>query len=713
MSAPDGIDFDRSRAVLIGTSSYTEGLEPMPAAANSLRRMQDLLVGLCGWPSSAVTPFRDLSTGDPRLRKVSKLIGEATDVLLLYYVGHGFLLPGDDLGLALTDTDADAALHLITTYRLRTLREQLRYHCRARLRLIILDCCFAGIATKNAQGPGGLADRVDHASRIEGTYTWTASRASQQAVYEDGDGGLTYFTKILHEVVVSGLPGKPDWLTLADVDLAVAQRFQELPLPNTPIRPEQTRLAVGGLPGMFPFAPNAALTPVSPGTPADAPRPGQGRRTADEVSQGNPAPARAARIRATRLLDEALDVARSIGDEGKRVSALVGVALVLSVSDPGRASGLIADAERLARTITDDSGRDDALDGVVRTLMPADPDRAERVAQSIAGEAGRASALSYIAKALVSTDPDRAERVAQSITYERFRAGTLEGIATALTASDPDRAERLVADIRRIAESATDEDVQAWALGEAVRPLAAIDPDRAERLAQSITGDYYRESALTHVVRALVPADPDRAERLAQSITKDDRRVMALSSVAVAIAGIDPDRAERLAQVIIDSPVGKSSKAREVNRIVGALAAGDPDRAQHIAWSMTDDTGKHSALDDIAVVLAATDPERAARLLQSYERPTVGALAGAAVAMAAADPDRAGRLARTIAGSTAAAEFKAPAFGRIAAALGASDPERAERLGAEAERIAQSITDKREKVSTLTAIASALMHSQQ
>jgi hypothetical protein len=146
MSAPNRIDFDRSRAVLIGTAAYTEGLDPMPAAANSLRHMEDLLTGLCGWPPSAVTSLKDLSTGDRRLRKVSELIGEATDVLLLYYVGHGLLLPGDDLGLALTDTDTHDALRLTTTYRLSTLREQLRYHCHARLKLTILDCCFAGIA---------------------------------------------------------------------------------------------------------------------------------------------------------------------------------------------------------------------------------------------------------------------------------------------------------------------------------------------------------------------------------------------------------------------------------------------------------------------------------------------------------------------------------------------------------------------------------------
>jgi caspase domain-containing protein len=706
MSAPDGIDFGRSRALLIGTSSYTEGLEPMEAAANSLRRMEELLVGLCGWPSSAVTPFEDLSTGDRRLREVGKLIEEATDVLLLYYVGHGLLLPGDDLGLALTDTDANAALHLTTTYRMRTLREQLRYHCRARLKLIILDCCFAGIATRNAQGPGGLADRVDHASRIEGTYTWTAARASQQAVYEDGDGGLTYFTKILHEVVASGIPGKPAWLTLADVDVAVAQRFQELPLPNTPIRPEQTRLAVGGMPGMFPFAPNAAFTPSASKASPDSP-PGNGRA-------GQAHDRQAARARAARLLDEALDIARHIGDEGKRARALIGVAQVLAATDPGRAGRLITDAERLAQTITDESGRGEALHRVVQALIPTDPDRAEHLAQQIASEAERAWAMSDIAQAVVAADPDRAERLAQSITYERFRASTLESIATALAASDPARAERLIADIRRIAESAANEDVKVWALREAVRALAAIDPDRAERLAQSITSDYNREWALNYVVPALVPADPDRAERLADSITgQDDYRVTALSSVAVAMAAADPDRAERLVQVIIDSPVGKSSKAREVNRIVRALAAADPDRAERIARFMTDDGDRRSALHVVAAVLAATDPDRAERLVQSYERPLIGGLANVAVALAAADPQRAGRLARTIAGSTADAEFKAPALGRVAAALAASDPDRAERLSADAERIARSITDESEKASMLTGIASSLMHSQQ
>ena len=524
MSVPDRIDFDRSRAVLIGTSAYTEGLEPMPAAANSLRRMEDLLVGLCGWPSAAVTSFGNLSTGDRRLREVSELIKEATDVLLLYYVGHGLLLPGDDLGLALTDTDANAALPLTTTHRLRTLREQLRYHCHARLRLIILDCCFAGIATKNAQGPGGLADKADHASRIEGTYTWTALRASQEAVYEDGDGGLTYFTKTLHEVVASGIPGKTAWLTLADVDHAVAQRFQALPLPNTPIRPEQTRMAVGGVPGMFPFAPNRTFTDdqlqVHAGSStADAAalsdHHGNGAgKTLQAVQPSVPAD----RPQVDRLLDDAIHAALAVPGKENQAEALAHVASAVAAFDPDQAAQLINRAERRIRRVTGDT-RDWALARITTALVTIDLGRAERLAQSITQGWIRAGALTEVAIAVAAADPDRAERIARSITFGLWAAEALGAVAEAVRVSDPVRSRGLAVEAEGIAGSFAFSSENGEAQARFAKALAATDPYQARRYADNIRGAPSKAAeVLAEVAKVLAATDPDEAERVARSI---------------------------------------------------------------------------------------------------------------------------------------------------------------------------------------------------
>lgn len=272
MTPRQPIDFSRSRAILVGTSEHRpgSGLDPMPAAVNSLDAMRALLTGPeCGWPAERVSQFVNKSTQDGVDGSVATLIGETTDVLLFYYVGHGQLLRGgDDLGMALTDTSTRVELRRATSLRLNDLREDLRY-CRCRVRLLILDCCFSGIATRNAQGPGGLADRIE---RVAGSFTLTASRANQAAIYEDGRGGLTYFTKLLAETVRDGVPGRPADLTLADIHQELERRFLVLSVPDGLERPEPTRLSHDSA-DRFVFARNAAAAaapsgPKAPSTPA-------------------------------------------------------------------------------------------------------------------------------------------------------------------------------------------------------------------------------------------------------------------------------------------------------------------------------------------------------------------------------------------------------------------------------------------------------------
>lgn len=240
----NSIDFSRSRAILIGTAKYSQGLEQMPAARNSLVAMRELLVGpLCGWPLNRVTLFEDKTTRDGLNQQIAELIHETTDVLLLYYVGHGQLLDGEHLGLALVDTHKEPKMRYSTSLRMTDLRTELKYGCNARVKLLILDCCFSGIDTKNTQGTG-LADQVQVATKVEGAYTLTASRASQKAIYQDGGTGLTYFTKIFDEIVRDGIPGAGAELTLKDIHKEVAARFLRLELSDGQLRPEPSVLAI-------------------------------------------------------------------------------------------------------------------------------------------------------------------------------------------------------------------------------------------------------------------------------------------------------------------------------------------------------------------------------------------------------------------------------------------------------------------------------------
>ncbi|MFE6055006.1 PQQ-binding-like beta-propeller repeat protein [Kitasatospora sp. NPDC056446] len=258
-----GIDFARSTAILVGTSHYTHGLAEMRAARNSLRAMWELLTGpLCGWPASRVVVLEDLSTRDGPYERIAALIHSTTDVLVFHYVGHGQLLDGEHLGMALVDTHADPKMRYATSLRLNDLREELERRCRARVKVLILDCCFSGLATGNTQG-AGLADQVRLVTKVAGAYTLTASRASQKAIFEEGRGGLTYFTKIFTEVVRAGIVGAGPELTLKAIHREVAARFLSLDLPDRHLRPEPSALVVDTADELA-FARNAVDTGALP-----------------------------------------------------------------------------------------------------------------------------------------------------------------------------------------------------------------------------------------------------------------------------------------------------------------------------------------------------------------------------------------------------------------------------------------------------------------
>ncbi|HEY1627941.1 MAG TPA: caspase family protein [Streptosporangiaceae bacterium] len=197
---------------MIGNWDYTF-LEPVPAAANSLRRMEDLLTGpLCGWPPDRVTVIaNEPGPGNIPDRLVTAHAG-VHDVALFYFVGHGQIAPDDELCLGMRDSRPEANRRASTSLRFGDVRSALM-ESRAATKIVILDCCYAGLVTTRTLG---ASDVLDHA-QVAGAYTMAATRAYTTARYEQAQGRArpqTYFTKYLADVVERGIPGQPARLRL-------------------------------------------------------------------------------------------------------------------------------------------------------------------------------------------------------------------------------------------------------------------------------------------------------------------------------------------------------------------------------------------------------------------------------------------------------------------------------------------------------------------
>jgi hypothetical protein len=199
----------------MGTWDYTH-LKSVPAAGNSLRRMAELLTSpLCGWPQERlITLANEPSQGDVSDQLITAFDG-ITDVALFYYVGHGQLAPDDQLCLGLVQSREEPNRRVSTSLRFSDVRHALQ-ECDAATKIVILDCCFAGLATSSPVLAGPTRNVLDLTAGT-GAYTMAATSAYNTAWYERGpqlSQPQTYFTKYLANLVKEGIPGQPSTLRL-------------------------------------------------------------------------------------------------------------------------------------------------------------------------------------------------------------------------------------------------------------------------------------------------------------------------------------------------------------------------------------------------------------------------------------------------------------------------------------------------------------------
>ena len=284
-------DRSRSRAILIGTSHYRDlALRPLPAAT-CLSAMVELLTGeLCGWPRDRITALEDIDTPRDAVMELLPLVRDVTDVLLVYYVGHGMRTRDGQLALALNGTVADPEILPDSALVYPRLMDVLR-GSPAATKLVILDCCHAELGLDAEyhfqSGSGDLAG----AYPVDGLYFIGASTRYQKAKTPLG-GRLTHFTHTLIDVIGTGVQGKPAELTLQQIFIEARVRLLRAKLPQ-PVD--------GGMRDayQFPFARNAAFRPPpgSPYAPGSAYAPGVPYTPDEAVARNAVRPRAAFRLR--------------------------------------------------------------------------------------------------------------------------------------------------------------------------------------------------------------------------------------------------------------------------------------------------------------------------------------------------------------------------------------------------------------------------------
>ncbi|GAA2215044.1 hypothetical protein GCM10009850_105110 [Nonomuraea monospora] len=164
-------DPSRSCCVLVGVSRYPH-LGDLPAVEQNCVDLASALVdpGIWGVPWENCRMVLNPQTPRDLLTPVGEAATAAEDTLLVYFSGHGLCdSDGRELHLCLGGAK-QARAEAAATVPWRDLRTILRAS-RAKHRVVILDCCYSGLAIDERDPSASLLE----AAKADGIYTLTAA----------------------------------------------------------------------------------------------------------------------------------------------------------------------------------------------------------------------------------------------------------------------------------------------------------------------------------------------------------------------------------------------------------------------------------------------------------------------------------------------------------------------------------------------------------
>jgi hypothetical protein len=223
----------RSRAVLLGSSTFADPeLPDLPGVRNNLTELADVLTSdwATALPREHCVVLPDESDRGIIGDALNAAAAQATDLLLVYYAGHGLIGPAGSLYLSLPNTRSAREMVEWTAFSFETLRNTLA-GAQADNRVLILDCCFSGLAIDLM---ADISSAVSGQLEVAGTCTLTSSPANTPS-RAPVSARFTAYTGEMLELLHRGPADDTEFLTIT----AIHEHLSKvLPSKGFP-RPEQ------------------------------------------------------------------------------------------------------------------------------------------------------------------------------------------------------------------------------------------------------------------------------------------------------------------------------------------------------------------------------------------------------------------------------------------------------------------------------------------
>ncbi|WP_107094936.1 caspase, EACC1-associated type [Streptomyces chattanoogensis] len=242
-------DPSRSRALLLGFGAFTDpGLPDLPAVRNNIDDLARAFTSPWGTALPDEHCVRQRGEGPADLADPavigSRLVAaadEADDLLLVYYAGHGLVGPDGELYLSLPATSSNPSLVAWTALPFALLRRTLA-NARAHNRVLILDCCFSGLAVDAMTTTTSV---VAGQLTVSGTCTLASSPANRPSSAPVGARHTAYTGELLH-LLQHGTDDATEFLTLQTIHDHLARVLPSKGHPRPELRNTQTigRLAL-------------------------------------------------------------------------------------------------------------------------------------------------------------------------------------------------------------------------------------------------------------------------------------------------------------------------------------------------------------------------------------------------------------------------------------------------------------------------------------